>query len=108
MIFLDSKFEGVRREFLLAYCKKKDPYDMLIALRNRLAQTLEHKEHDLLTRWNNLKEHKKGQDIESWLQKWETTYDDCLAIQLLDVSKKRGIYAFVAAVHPGLVKSRRT
>ncbi len=47
--------ESVRREFLLAYCKEKDPYDMLIALRNRLAQTPEHKEHEHLTRWNNLK-----------------------------------------------------
>ena len=47
-----------------------------------------------------MREHKKGQDIENWLQKWETTYDDCLAINLPDVLKKRGIYAFVAAVHP--------
>ena len=72
---------------------------MLVAFQNRLAQTPEYKEHELLTCQNNLKEHKKGQDIKNWLQKWETTYDDCLAIRLPDVSKKRGIYAFVTAIH---------
>ena len=36
--------ESVRREFLLAYCKEKDLYDMLVTLQNRFAQTAEHKE----------------------------------------------------------------
>ena len=91
--------ESVRREFLLAYCRGDNSYEILVALRDRLAQTPEHKEHDLLVRWNNLKEYKKGQDIETWLQKWETMYDDCVKIGLPDVSKKRGILAFVVAIH---------
>jgi hypothetical protein len=42
--------ESVQREFLLAYCKSEDPYEMLVALRYRLAQTDKQKERKLATR----------------------------------------------------------
>ncbi len=58
----------------------------------------EQKENELLRCWTNLKEGKKGHDIEMWLQKWETTYDDCVAIKLLDITEKCPIQAFINAV----------
>ncbi len=33
-----------------------------------------------------------------WLQKWETTYDNCVAIKLPDVTGKPPIKAFINAV----------
>ena len=98
---LVTRIQGsIRRDFLTLYCKDLEPYAMLKALQYRFAQTPEQKKKSLIARWTSLQDPKKrGRDIETWLQKWETTYDNCRAIGLPDVNGMRPIHAFVTAVH---------
>ena len=70
----------------LSYTYKCDlAYQMLVNLKNRFAPTDEAREQELIQTWKKLQKGPKGQDVENWLQKWETTYDDGLLLRIPDV-----------------------
>ena len=58
---------------------------MLVNLKNRFAPMDEAREQELIQTWKKLQEAPDGQDVENWLQKWETTYDNGLLLKIPDV-----------------------
>lgn len=41
----------------------------------------------------------KGQDIDNWVLKWETTYEECRVHGLPEVQGRRAVEAFLMALH---------
>ena len=58
---------------------------MLVALQDRCAPTDEIREQEQIDTWKKLQKIKKGADQEHWLKQWETSYDKCVKMKILDV-----------------------
>jgi len=72
---------------------------MLVRLKNRLAPTDIAREQELICEWKKLQKQQRGQEIDNWLQKWDTVYQECLEENIPDVQGQRAIYSFLAAIH---------
>ena len=78
------------------YCDS-DPYEMLWKLKERFAPTDRGRELDLIQEWKEIQ--KQGKlDWESWMLKWQVTYEKCTKLNLPDVSGTRPVYDLLAAV----------
>jgi hypothetical protein len=75
-------------------------HEMLLKLRKRFAPTDTIREQELALAWKALQKLPKSQDIMAWLDKWETTYDECCEMDTVDVAGTRPIYSFIDAVQP--------
>jgi hypothetical protein len=71
---------------------------MLVKLKQRFAPTDQARERELIMEWKRLQKAPSGVQIDDWLMKWETSYDECLIKQLPDVQGTRPVYDFVSAV----------
>jgi hypothetical protein len=69
-------------------------YQMLVALKKRLAPTDEAKKIQFIAQYNRLKKFQKNESIEQWLQDWEKTYIEAKALSLPDVADERPLYDF--------------
>ena len=53
---------------------------------------------ELSVKYHSLKKLTKNQPVENWLRDWEKTYNDALALDLLDIKNNRPLYDFLYAV----------
>src|SRR5208282_3652365 len=73
---------------------------MLIALNKRLAPTDQARKIQLANQYAKLKKYNKSEPIEQWLQNWEKTYADAVALNLPDVADDRSLFDFTQAIRP--------
>jgi hypothetical protein len=77
---------------------KTTVYQMLVALKKRLAPTDYARKLDLAHKYNKLKKFSKKEDIEKWLKDWETTYTDGKKLNIPEVADERSLFDFTHAV----------
>src|SRR6266480_1721384 len=83
----------------LVYTFKQDtPYDMLVALKQRLSPTDEAREIKLAKQYKTLKKPPRSQNLDTWLQQWEKVYTQCKEQKLPEVDKDRPLYDFLNTV----------
>ena len=73
-------------------------YQMLVALKKRLAPTDYARKLDLVQKYNKLKTYSKRENIEKWLKDWETTYTDGKKLKIPEVADERSLFDFTHAV----------
>jgi hypothetical protein len=73
-------------------------YQILVALKKRLAPTDYARKLDLARKYNNLKTYSKENDLETWLKDWETTYIDGKKLKIPEVADERSLFDFTHAV----------
>ena len=72
-------------------------YDMLVALKHQVAPTNHARKMELLAKYQKLKKAPRTQGIETWLQQWEKTYQDCKDLKLANVEHDQPQYDFLHA-----------
>src|SRR5580658_89073 len=78
--------------------RKETPYDMLVALRNRYAPSDATRIRELKLKYEGIKNSTpQRESIDDWLQKWETTYTECMDYKISDVQENGAIWDFVRA-----------
>jgi hypothetical protein len=77
---------------------KTSVYQMLVALKKRLAPTDYARKLDLARKYNKLKTYSKREDVEKWLKDWETTYADGKKLNIPEVADERSLFDFTHAV----------
>jgi hypothetical protein len=90
--------ESVSRTFLPYTFDKGSTYDVLVALRNRVAPTDCARKFELTQRYTRLKKAPKVQNVEAWLQAWEQTYTECKKLRLPIVEDNLPLYDFLQAI----------
>ena len=73
-------------------------YQMMVALKKRLAPTDYARKLDLARKYNQLKKYTKREDIEKWLKDWETTYTDGKKLNIPEVADNRSLLDFTHAI----------
>ena len=98
---LQTKIQETVKQELLVYTFKCDTaYDMLVRLKNRLAPTDIACEQEVLLEWQKLQKPERGQDVDNWLQKQDTVYQECIEENIPDVQGLQPIYSFLTAIYP--------
>ena len=87
--------ETISRTFLPYTFKKESTYDVLVALRQRVAPTDRARKLELSQRYAKLKKAPRSQNIEAWLQTWEQTYMECKELKLPIVEDNLPLYDFL-------------
>ena len=93
---------------LISYAKAETTHAMLVKLRDRFKPTDYNRILDARARWISLQNSNKVQDIEAWLQDWETCYDECMEVKLPDVQGIWAVNALLDAIrpiHPGFAEA---
>jgi hypothetical protein len=75
-------------------------WQMLVALKKRLAPTNRARELEVIRRYIKLKQFTKREPPEQWLRSWEETYSEAKRLNLPDVDKNRATYDFLQAIYP--------
>ena len=78
--------------------KKTIVYQMLVALKKRLALTNYTRKLDLARKYNKLKTYSKREDMEKQLKDWETTFTNRKKLSILEVVDKRSLFDFTHAI----------
>ena len=78
--------------------KKESTYEVLKALKQRVAPTDRARKLELSQRYAKLRKAPKSQNIEVWLQSWEQTYMECKDLKLPIVEDNLPLYDFLHAV----------
>lgn len=73
------------------------PYEMLKALKKRLAPTDRAKRLELARAYQALKKAPKAQSLDSWLLLWETTYARAEELNLAEIQDHKALYDFLQA-----------
>ncbi|PYH40033.1 uncharacterized protein BP01DRAFT_268809, partial [Aspergillus saccharolyticus JOP 1030-1] len=75
------------------------PYQILRALRNRLAPTNQSRKRDLINRYHRLRTSTKG-PIESHISQWELIYSEAVELQISEVKEPiRVLFDFLESIH---------
>jgi hypothetical protein len=90
--------ETISRTFLPYTFKGDTVYDILVALKKRVAPTDKARKIELTQRYQKLKKAPHGQNVETWLQQWERTFTECKELNLPVVSDDLPIYDFLQAI----------
>ena len=94
----------------VVYIKNKSTvYQMLVALKKRLAPTDYARKLEVVHKYNKLKTFSKQENVEKWLKDWETTYADGKELDIHDVSGERSLMDFttaISAIDPGYGSSQ--
>ena len=77
---------------------KPTVYQMLVALKKRLAPTDYARKLDLGRKYNKLKTYSKRESVEKWLKDWETTFTDGKKLKIPEVADERSLFDFTHAV----------
>jgi hypothetical protein len=93
--------ETITRTYLTYTFDCDTPYDMLIALKQRVAPTNQTRKIELVNQYQKLKKAPRSQNLDTWLQQWEKTYKECKQLKLPDVEDDRLLYDFLNAL-PGI------
>jgi hypothetical protein len=75
-------------------------WQMLVALKKRLAPTTRARELEVVRRYTKLKQYTKRDEPEQWLRSWEETYSEAKKLNLPDVADHRATYDFLQAIYP--------
>ena len=75
------------------------PYNLLVALKQRLAPTDQARSLYLEKQYEKLKKGPCNQDIETWVNDWQRMYTDALIHGLAEVSGDRPIRDFFLAIY---------
>ena len=73
-------------------------YDMLVALKKRLALTDDARKIEVATKYSKLRVFDKKTDLEAQCRNQETTYTDAVELGLLEVADDRSQYDFTTAI----------
>jgi hypothetical protein len=94
----------------VVYIKNKSTvYQMLVALKKRLAPTDYARKLEVVHKYNKLKTFSKRENVEKWLKDWETTYADGKELDIPEVSGERPLMDFttaISAIDPGYGSSQ--
>ena len=71
---------------------------MLAALKRYVALTDQAHKMELLAKYQKLKKAPRTQGIETWIQQWEKTYQDCKDLKLANVEHDQPQYDFLYAI----------
>lgn len=77
---------------------KTTVYQMLVALKKRLAPTDYAQKLDVVQKYNKLKTYSKEEDVEKWLEDWETIYTNGKKLNIPEVADERPLFDFTHAV----------
>ena len=77
---------------------KNTVYQMLVALKKRLAPTDYARKLELAYKYNKLKTYSKREDVEKWLKDWETTFTDGKKLKIPEVADERSLFDFTHAI----------
>jgi len=77
---------------------KSTVYQMLVALKKRLAPTDYARKLEVVYKYNKLKTYSKRENVEKWLKDWETTYADGRKLNIPEVSEGRSQVDFATAI----------
>jgi hypothetical protein len=97
-------FNTVKKDFLTYLIGCDTAYDMLVKLKTRFCPNDKIRERSLIEQYNEACKFTPNQEIESWLQKWETTVDYCKEMNIPHVTGAKPLFDFVKAVgdiYPG-------
>ncbi|PVH75543.1 hypothetical protein DL98DRAFT_593049 [Cadophora sp. DSE1049] len=67
------------------YTRGETTHAVMVKLRDRFKQTDHARMMELHATWTSLTKSTKVINTDEWLQKWETTYDECLELNIPDV-----------------------
>jgi hypothetical protein len=73
-------------------------YQMLVALKKRLAPTDRARKLDLIRQYSKIKTFRKNEPVDQWLQTWEKTYKEMATLHLPDISDDRALFDFTQAL----------
>jgi hypothetical protein len=73
-------------------------YNVLVALRWRIAPTDRARKTELSQRYGKLKKALRSQNIEAWLQTWEQTYTECKQLKIPIVKDNLPLYNFLNVI----------
>jgi hypothetical protein len=90
--------ETISRTFLPYTFNCDTPYDILVALRRRIAPTDKARKLELTQRYQKLKNAPRAQNVDTWLQQWERTYTECKDLNLALVADEQPVYDFLQAI----------
>ena len=83
----------------IVYIKGKTMvYQMLVALKKRLALTDYARKLDITQKYNKLKTYSKRDNLEKWLKDWKTTFIDRKDLKIPEVADKRPLLDFTHAI----------
>lgn len=89
---------SVSKENIVYIESQETIYDMLVALKKRLAPTDEARKLEVIDRYQRLRNYDKRIDVEAWCEEWEITYADAVALDLPEVSESRSQNDFAIAL----------
>jgi hypothetical protein len=87
--------ETVSRNNLHYTFDKASVHEILIQLKQRFAPDDETREREMEVKYRAIRKSPKDIDIETWLQKWEGIYAECIRIKLPDVQGDRAVRDFI-------------
>lgn len=88
----------ISRTNLTYILKSTTPWQMLRALKLRIAPTDRARELEVTRQYRELQTPPKRQNPEVWLQRWEKIYTDAEELDLPDIQKDRAIYDFLRTI----------
>jgi len=77
---------------------KTTVYQMLVALKKRLAPTDYARKLEITKKYLNTKTFSKTEEVETWLKRWETIYTDGKKLDIPEVSGERPLFDFTHAI----------
>ena len=90
--------ETVARHNLRYTLKENTPFDMLVALKKRVAPTDCARKLELRNQYKKLQRSPKSQNIDTWLQQWEMTFTDCKDLGIPEVADNQLVFDFLEAI----------
>ena len=90
--------ETISRTYLIYTLKCDTLYQMLRALKKRVAPTDRARLIELSHKYHKLQSIGRSQNLEMWLQQWERTYTEGQELGLPEVANQRPLYDFLQAV----------
>lgn len=91
--------KGSIDETIFYITKDRSVHQTLVELQKQFNKSKAVREQDLIKRWEDLKGGKKITDMETWLRKWETTFDEMKMLGIQDVQDKRPHSTFLQVVY---------
>ena len=77
---------------------KTTVYQMLVALKKRLAPTDYARKLELASKYNKLKRYTKRENVKKWLKDWETTFADGTKLNIPEVADNCSLLDFTHAI----------
>jgi hypothetical protein len=99
----------IARQHILYIANKDSVYQILSALKKRIAPTDRARELEVTRQYRDLQKAPKNQQIKKWIEQWEKIHADAENLDLLDIKNGRPLYDFLNAVRtisPGFADTK--